>query len=86
MAYVTTSSLMFVNAAIVMMAPSSTGWGCVIRRSATPKVTAVPRDWPTSATWDGGSPRVSSAQWTAARPSVMRPCSEGVPLERPKPR
>lgn len=83
-AYVTTSSLILLNAAIVITAPSSMGFrGSVASLSATAKVMAVPRDCPTRAIREGDMPAPLMAQLTAARPSVIKPSSEGEPVERP---
>jgi len=69
-----------------MTAANSSDGDCIARNSATPIVTPVPRDCPTSAIREGGIPSLSTAKRNAATPSLMTPSSEGVPEERPKPR
>ena len=47
---------------------------------------AVPRDWPRSSVRVEGWESVCRTKWVRAMPSVRRPDSVGVPVERPKPR
>lgn len=70
---------------MVITAASSCFGSWVARASATPTVTAVPRDCPTRAMREEGIPR-ELAKRKAVRPSSIRPDSEGTPEERPKPR